>query len=139
VLTRKAKGDLAELKVACDLIENGYAIAIPFGENCDFDLVASRDGSVERIQVKYATSRDGVVPVECRSRSLTNGKVLRTKHYTALTVDWIAVYDCTTDRCFYLPAHELGNGKSTLSLRLTPTKNGQSAGVRHAERYTSMS
>ena len=31
-LTRKQKGDLAELKVACDLRRRGYEIAIPFGE-----------------------------------------------------------------------------------------------------------
>ncbi len=35
----KTKGDLAELKVACDLVEHGYRVAIPFGEDCDFDLV----------------------------------------------------------------------------------------------------
>ena len=34
----KTKGDLAELKVACDLVERGYRVAIPFGEDCDFDL-----------------------------------------------------------------------------------------------------
>ena len=38
-LTRKAKGDLAELKVATDLIERGYMVALPYGEDWDFDLV----------------------------------------------------------------------------------------------------
>jgi hypothetical protein len=35
------------------------------------------------VQVKYATSEKGVIRVERHSRSLTNGKILRTKHYTA--------------------------------------------------------
>jgi hypothetical protein len=39
----KAKGDLAELKVATDLVERGYRVAIPFGEDCDFDLILIRD------------------------------------------------------------------------------------------------
>ena len=42
----KTKGDLAELKVACDLIERGFRVAIPFGEDHDFDLVFW-DSSVE--------------------------------------------------------------------------------------------
>jgi PD-(D/E)XK endonuclease len=35
----KTKGDLAELKVAADLVERGYRIALPFGEDNDFDLI----------------------------------------------------------------------------------------------------
>ena len=38
----KTKGDLAELKVAADLIERGYRVAIPFGEDNDFDLILIR-------------------------------------------------------------------------------------------------
>jgi PD-(D/E)XK endonuclease len=134
-LTRKGKGDLAELKVACDLVERGHRIAFPYGEDNDFDLVLLRDEKVERVQVKYATSENGVIRVECRSRSLTNGKILRTKHYTADMIEWLAVYDRTTDRCFYLPADELGAGRSVVSLRLSPTRNGQSVGIRYAEDY----
>jgi hypothetical protein len=70
---------------------------------------------------------------------LTNGKVVRTKRYTASTIDWLAVYDHTTDRCFYLPATELGTGRCTLSLRLTEARNGQRARIRYAEDYTSLS
>jgi hypothetical protein len=32
-LSRKAKGDLAELKVAADLRARGYRIAFPYGED----------------------------------------------------------------------------------------------------------
>ena len=90
------------------------------------------------MQVKYSTSRNGVIPVQCYSRSLTNGKVMRTKHYTAHMIDWLAVYDPVTNRCFYLPASELGSGRSQLHLRLTPTLNGQKAGIRFAEDYTDL-
>lgn len=136
--TKKGKGDLAELKVACDLLERGYKIALPYGEDWDFDLILLRHGNLERVQVKHSTSKNGVIPVECRSQSLTNGKVRRTKHYTARMIDWLAIYDRTTDRCFYLPASELGPGRWTLNLRLIPTRNGQSAGVRYAENYSSL-
>ena len=81
----KMKGDLAELKVATDLLERGYKIAIPYGEDWDFDLIFSRgdDAGLERIQVKYTTSNGEFIPVRCKSHSLTNGKIKRTKHYTS--------------------------------------------------------
>jgi hypothetical protein len=137
-LTRKGKGDLAELKVACDLVERGYMIAFPYGEDNDFDLIVLRGEKTERVQVKYSAATKGVIEVRCRSHSLTNGKIRRTKHYTADTIDWLAVYEPTTDRCFYIPASELGSGRWMILLRLTPTRNGQLAGVHHAEDYASL-
>src|SRR5215207_8596005 len=43
--------------------------------------------------VKYAESQAGVIPVRCRSQSLTNGKARQTKRYTSEMIDWLAVYD----------------------------------------------
>jgi hypothetical protein len=34
----KTKGDLAELMVAADLMRRGYKIALPYGEDWDYDL-----------------------------------------------------------------------------------------------------
>ena len=135
----KQKGDRAELEVARDLIRRGFRIAFPYGEDWDFDLIFQRPGggALERVQVKYAESKGVVVPVRCRSHSLTNGRVRRTKHYTARTIEWLAVYDVSTDRCFYLPAEELGSGRSVLHLRLQDTRNGQTIGIRYAEDYAS--
>src|SRR4051794_1904465 len=123
----KIKGDMAELIVAADLAKRGYRVAFPFGEDCDFDLLFWRDGDdrLQRVQVKYTESDGRVVTVRCGSHSLTNGRVRVTKRYTAETIDWIAVFDATTECCFYLPAAELGDGRSVLSLRLAPALNNQ--------------
>lgn len=132
----KRKGDLAELKVAVDLIDRGCRISIPFGEDCDYDLIADYEGRLHRVQVKHTRSDGQVVLVSCRSHSLTNGRVRATKRYTAEMVDWIAVYDCTSERCFYCPSRELGPaGRATLTLRLQPARNGQRIGIRNAEDY----
>jgi PD-(D/E)XK endonuclease len=131
----KKKGDLAELKVACDLMDRGWGIAVPWGEDCDFDLIAYRGNELQRVQVKYTESDGRIVFVRCKSLSLTNGKVRQIKRYTAETIDWIAVYDKTTHRCYYVPATELGSGRELLSLRLVPTLNSQRIGVRFAEDY----
>jgi Holliday junction resolvase-like predicted endonuclease len=136
VASLKRKGDLAELKVASDLMERGCRLAFPYGEDSDYDLIADKDGYLHRIQVKYTESDGVVVVVRCRSHSLTKGKVRKTKHYTAETIDWLAVYDRTTDRCYYCDAGELGSGRSEISLRLVPARNGQRLGVRDASDYT---
>jgi hypothetical protein len=121
--------------VAADLRRRGFRIAIPFGEDCDFDLVLIRDDRLERVQVKYAESDGIVIPVRCSSHSLTNGKVRKTKRYTAKTIDLLAVYDRTSSRCYYIPASELGEGRSILHLRLKPALNKQYLGTRPAENY----
>jgi hypothetical protein len=136
-LNKKAKGDLAELKVATDLRARGYRIAIPCGEDWNFDLILCRDDDrLERVQVKYARSDGCVIEVQACSHSLTNGKVRTTKYYTASMIDWLAVWEPALDRCFYVPAAELGAGMNYLSLRLRPSRNNQIRGIRMAERYT---
>jgi hypothetical protein len=131
----KAKGDLAELMVATDLLRRGYKVALPYGEDWDYDLILCREQRLERVQVKHTVSDGRVIVVSCRSHSLTNGKVRATKRYTAETVDWIAVYDRTTDRCYYVSATELGSGRASISLRISPALNNQAMGIRPVEDY----
>src|SRR3954462_10310848 len=97
---------MAELIVAADLVKRGFRVAFPFGEDSDFDLLFWRPPNerIERVQVKYATSDGEVLQVRARSHSLTNGRIRATKHYTSASIDWIAVFDATTNAVFYIPA-----------------------------------
>jgi hypothetical protein len=132
----KTKGDLAELKVATDLVARGCRLSLPYGEDHDYDLVADYEGRLHRVQVKHTKSDGRVIKVKCFSHSLTAGKIRSTKHYTVAMVDWIAAYDVTTDRCYYVPSWILGaEGRSQLMLRLTPSLNGQLLRIRPAENY----
>jgi hypothetical protein len=132
----KTKGDLAEVMVAADLMRRGYKIAFPYGEDWDYDLIVCRDEKrLERVQVKYTCSNGDVIAVRSRSASLTNGKVKAYKYYTAKTIDWLAVYDVTTDCCYYLPAGMLGTGMSMLHLRLSEARNNQRVGIRFARDF----
>ena len=121
--------------IAGDLIRRGYKIAIPYGEDWDFDLIVCRDERLERVQCKYTCSDGAGVIVRPRSLSLTNGEVRATKYYTAATIDWLAVYDVTTQACYYVPAAELGDGMNVMHLRLVPTRNNQGRGIRMAADY----
>jgi PD-(D/E)XK endonuclease len=98
-----------------------------------------RDGeTLERVQVKYADSNGEFILVRCFSHSMTNGRVRGTMHYTAETIDWLAVWDRRLDRCFYVPATELRDGRAHLHLRLRPSRNGQFKRIRFAEDYSSI-
>jgi hypothetical protein len=132
----KTKGDLAELKVAADLVARGCRLSLPYGEDHDYDLVADYEGRLHRVQVKYTKSDGRVIKVKCFSHSLTAGKIRSTKHYTVAMVDWIAAYDVTTERCYYVPSWMLGaEGRSSFYLRLASSLNGQSRRIRRAEGY----
>jgi Holliday junction resolvase-like predicted endonuclease len=128
----KQKGDLAEMLVAADLVRRGYKVAFPFGEDWDYDLIVERGDRLERVQVKYAESDGAVICVRARTHSLTNGRVIAVKRYTAAMIDWLAVYDRTSDRCYYICADLLGDGMNSVSLRLAPARNRQQKGVRWA-------
>jgi hypothetical protein len=51
---------------------------------------------------------------------------------------WLAVYDPTSDCCYYIPAAELGEGRSTLTLRVAPTRNRQRRRIRLATDYLAL-
>jgi len=126
----KTKGDLGVGMVIAEALRRGYKVALPMGENWPFDLIVQRDGKLERVQCKYAESDGKVVEVRCRSTS----DWVQYK-YTTKEVDWIACYDKTTDRCYFIPATLLGTGRSILHLRLVTSQNGQTKNVRKAEDF----
>ena len=123
----KRKGGIAEAAVLKVAIERGYLVAIPFGEDAPYDLIVDRGGRLERVQCKYVESDGRCIVVRCRS---TNGWA--TKKYTATDVDWIATFDATTGECYFVPAALLDSGRAVLHLRLSPARNNQVNGVRHA-------
>lgn len=131
----KRKGDLAELAVALDLRRRGYGVAFPFGEASPYDLIVERGEKLERVQVKHCRSDGAILAVVCRAQTVVAGKVCSVRRYTAKQIEWIAAYDATTGRCYYIPARELGAGRAVLHLRLTPARNNQRRGIRFAEDY----
>ncbi len=52
----KQKGDLAEVMVASDLLRRGYKIAIPFGDDSDYDLTLrlTPPKNCQRLHIRHA-------------------------------------------------------------------------------------
>jgi PD-(D/E)XK endonuclease len=130
-----AKGEIGEAMILADLQRQGHGVAIPFGHDLPFDLIVVRkeDGALEKVQCKYTTS-DGRVLI---ARIMSNSAWVRHR-YTKDEVDWIAVYDATTNLCFYLPSAEW-DGQVAMNLRLTSTANGQAKGIRFASDFSVVS
>jgi hypothetical protein len=127
----KSVGDLSELVVALALARAGYLVSKPFGENARYDLVIDKDGKLSRVQVKTGRLRNGAVIFNAySSHSHRNG--IACKPYTD-EVDFFGVY-CSELRSVYLiPIADTARLSGTL--RVYPTKNGQSSHVRLAQPY----
>lgn len=118
---KKAQGSIGEMAVMAEAVKRGYKVAIPLGEDWRFDLIVLRHGKLERVQCKYTKSDGQKIIVRCRS--LNNWNEIR---YKATDIDWLAVYDETTNKCYFVPSAMLGPlGRAQMNLRLTPTANKQ--------------
>ncbi len=122
MLHKKQKGTLAELAVGQYLIELGWNVLFPVGENTRYDLIAERDGVFKRVQVKYATPKNGCMDVNCRSSN--NWSVLR---YTKNDIDVIAAYNPSSRKIYFIDIDKINN--NLFKIRLEPTKNKQKTGI----------
>lgn len=128
------KGNIAELRIAAEAAALGIGVLAPMTEHSRYDLVFDFGHRLVRVQCKWAPRVGDVVRVKsrCSYHSPTRGYVRST--YTSDEVDAIAAYCHDNRRCYLLPINEI-SGIGHISLRLSPARNGQLAGVRMAADY----
>ena len=102
---------------------------VPWGENHRYDLVAEKDNSFLRIQVKFVSPRRGCLTVPLRSAN--NWKAVK---YSKKEIDLIAAYNPENEKMYFIPL-ELFENTATINLRLSSSKNNQKRGVIPAEKY----
>ena len=126
------KGEMGEAEVIVALKRMGYQFAIPLGHSLPFDLILIADEGrrMERVQVKYTTSNGRVVKVRCSSHSAWVAY-----KYSAKLVDWLATYDATTNRVYFVHSC-VWDGLAMMNLRLVEPVNGQIEGIRWAKDFT---
>jgi hypothetical protein len=127
----KSKGDLGVAKAHADLVEQGFIVLFPTTEHAPFDLVAYDEGEFHRVQVKYRSAKAGRVYVRFQSfwadRNGTHSVVMDKS-----SLDVVCIYCPETDECYYVrPLEHPGS----VTLRISPCRNGQSRGVLHASLY----
>jgi PD-(D/E)XK endonuclease len=98
-----------------------------------YDLIFDVRPRLLRVQCKWGMHDGDVVVVRCcRNRRTRDGLIQRL--YTSDEIDAFAVYCGELDECYFLPV-DLVAGQKTIRLRLGPTKNNQSEGIRWARQY----
>lgn len=124
----KEIGTLGELSVIKELIKNGWEVFKDVADCSKIDLIAARNESLVRIQVKtWSSSEQGFVMVErCK---ITSGKRIT---YTKKDVDVIATHVLDRNVTLYVPIEEFGSQKA-LSIRFEKSKSNTE--YRKAEDY----
>jgi hypothetical protein len=127
----KEKGDLGVAKAHADLAGKGFTVLFPATEHAPFDLVAYAEGRFHRLQVKYRSARTGAITVKLAStwadRTGTNITPIDRD-----SIDLVCIYCPETDKCYYV--RPVAHG-SSVTLRITPSKNGQQSGVLDAAAF----
>ncbi len=124
-------GQRSEAIVIAELVRRGYRVLLPFGVNQRYDLVLDLDGRFMRVQCKTGRLRQGAVTFRALStRSNTKQTVRRS--YTG-EVELFVVYCPDNEQIYAVPVDEATISQG--SLRVSPTANGQSRGIRWAKDY----
>lgn len=127
----KNKADLGVAKAHADLAAQGFVVLFPATEHAPFDLVAYGDGAFHRVQVKYRSARSGAITVHFRSLWSDRNRI-HVVPINKAAVDVICVYCPDTDECYYVRPTSHG---ASVTLRVTPSRNGQAAGVLPAPQF----
>ncbi len=127
----KVKADIGVAKCIADLVSKGYVPCMPLSEHQPYDIVAVLDkGSVVKLQVKYATLRNGAIEVKFRT-SWADKHGSHTKHYNESDFDFYAIYCPEKDKVVYVP----NTSDSPRIIRFEKTLNNQGKHIKWASDY----
>jgi len=128
---KKQLGNLGEMKIAADLISQGYEVFTELGDNSKVDLIAlDKDCKPIKIQVKCLTTKKNAVELSRRKSGPNYSFKYQDRH-----ADVYAVYLHKEDIICYVPAHLLMMRQRSLTIRTVKPVNNQFANVNMAEQF----
>ena len=128
----KDKGDVGVAHAIADLADQGFVVLTALCEHAPFDLVAYRDGTFARVQVKYRTlASNGAIKVNFVS-SWSDSRGTYHRPIDKQEVDVVCIYCPDTGACYYVDPKAFG---MPVSLRISPSGNGQTRNVLIADDY----
>lgn len=130
----KQKGNISEAKALFEFQKRNIPVALPWGDNERYDMIAEFNDKLNRIQVKTANEEvDGSIVCYCRSsKNHTTNKMLDTYEND---VDYFIFYNQIKDIIALVPIEEIGSNKA-IRLRIKPTLSGQVKGIRFFDDYS---
>ena len=132
----KAIGERSEANITARLLEAGYNVLTPYGDNQRYDLVIEdADGQFWRVQCKTGRSNGEnivftAVSLYYHTRAGRTANGSRPYHGQ---IEYFAVYCPETRGVYLIPVDH--TGVSQMTLRLVPTKNKQEKNIRWAKDY----
>ena len=134
-MNSKDKGNIGEAILLAELTKRQIQVAIPFGDNARYDLIAEFNGKLNKIQIKYCGQTTENNSFICPCASSTNHTT--NKHLSTYEedVDYMAFYLAPIDKTLLVPTEKI-IGKKTITFRIDPPKNGQQTGINLVEDYT---
>jgi hypothetical protein len=126
----KARGEATEAIILARLLELGYSVSLPFGDNQRYDMIIDDGESLVRAQCKTGRLRNGAVIFNTAS---VNWSTRVTTSYQG-QVDIFLVYCPDTKEVYRIPVAI--TGKRHFSLRIETARNGQSKNIRMASDFT---
>lgn len=134
-MTTKQRGDIAEMMFVAWCLEHDLSVSLPVGDSLPYDVIVDRNGQLLRIQVKTVgpvLSNDTArIPVV--STTTKNGQWTYPTYVGK--IDGLVAYDSLQRKFYYFKEVELRTVRMGLYIRLQPTKNNQSKGIRTASSY----
>ena len=133
-MNTKQKGQITEARVLYEFQKRGVPVAVPWGDNERYDLIAEFNGKLNKIQIKTANDeRNGAIVCYCRSSTNhTTNKNLSTYENE---IDYFVFFNYERDALALVPIEEV-EGKTAIYLRLVPPANNQTVGIRYFKDYS---
>jgi PD-(D/E)XK endonuclease len=135
---KKALGERSQAIIMYKLLEAGYNVLTPYGDNTRYDLVIEdADGQFWRVQCKTGwLDKEGTVirfAVASLNYHTKAGKTTHGRKDYQGEVDYFTVFSPDTEKVYLIPISH--TGKTEMMLRLVPAKNSNGYGVKMAADY----
>lgn len=127
-MNTKEIGDMAESMILAALLERGYTVLKPIGDNQRYDLVVDMDGKFLRIQCKTGQIKNGAVEFGYKSSYRGKDGTVQRK-YTADEIDYFMVYEPINKRVYVINIDNM-----VYKLRITEPKKSN-PNVKYARDY----
>lgn len=127
----KIKGNIGESAVLFEFVKHGIPVALPYGDNERYDLIAEFNGKLNKIQIKYCDCSSGTTNgIICPCASSMNHTAKREGWESYENdVDYLAYYFPRYRTCCLVPISIIGSKKS-ITMNFSETKpisvNGKS-------------
>jgi hypothetical protein len=130
----KAVGDRSQIAITLALIDAGFAIFVPIGENTRCDLVIDDGTRLKRVQCKTGRLRKGAVRFSACSNYAHHTKPRAAQRDYLGEIEYFAVYCPETKGVYLVPIADV-QVRRWGALRVDPPLNFQVRGIRLASKY----